>query len=227
MNFYKLSFSLCVVFLPVRLYAAEYISDTGFAAECPITGYSTEVAPKCSSWCKNKYGDTKYGTMVSSAKCSSLGIESNYEYCCANNAASSIVLGCVCADSNQITIKDKSGGKSYSMVANDDGTYDYTCENLYCFCNTAYYGARQLVSESTTGTCTKCPCIEDTYNTSSGAKLCGWTANNYMSLQDNANAPSYTINDCKVGPITGVISEQYRTYNSTEGTFVLSGACPY
>lgn len=206
---------------------ASYITNIGFGAECPKTGLDSVIASECSSWCKSQYGNTVNGTMITSSTCSKIGIQSDYKYCCVNNAALDIVNKCKCADANQITVADISNGNSFRKTDNGDGTYYYTCENLYCFCGTRYYGARQLMSASTSNACTKCPCVADVYSSSTGEQLCGWTANNYVNMTNNASAPSYTIDNCKAGPATSLTPEKYRTYSDDSGVFVLSGPCTY
>lgn len=209
------------------VYSGVYISDIGFGAECPLTGNDSVVAPQCSTWCKNRYGNTMYGTMVISQQCRTMGIESDYTYCCANNAALDIINKCKCADANQLTVADKTNGKSYRKSNNTDGTYSYTCEDLYCFCDISFYGSRQLMSQSISGACTKCPCDNNVVNTYGNSPLCGWTHNNFALLTDNEKAPSTNITNCKAGPISSGIPEQYRTYKDNSGTFVLSGPCQY
>lgn len=222
-----LLFLMFLFLVEFESFAGVYTSTVGFAAECPKTGNASVVAPQCSSWCKSQYGSTYNGSMVVADLCSKFGVDSNYRYCCITNATLDIVNKCKCDDPNQITVYDKNSGKSYKKTDNSDGTYSYTCENLYCFCNLSYYGSRQLMTASTDGACKKCPCVDNTYATYGGAQLCGWTANNYITLTDNSKAPSYTITDCNVGPISSAIPETYRTYQDLSGIFVLSGPCSY
>ena len=211
-------------------FCGTYTSTTGWVTPCKQTGYDSELGAKCATWCKNQYGSTMYNTTVTSENCSNYGItDTSYKVCCVNYAAMDIKNYCKCADPNQITVADKSTGKSYTTSKSGSGdstVLTLTCSDNYCFCNTAYYGKRQTMSVSTTGTCTKCPCMDDTYSASSGAQLCGWTANNYSSLTDNSKAPNTTLADCKAGPVPGV-PEQYRTYNDTSGQHILSSYCTH
>lgn len=226
---------VCVMIAQIQLYAGSFISGMGFVAECPITRKAGDPNDKlgqdCDKWCSNldtnQYNDGVYyygEEPLYSFLCSYYGIESSYVYCCGNKTATSIMTSCKCADKNQVTVN---GGKdAYRILPNDYGAYDITCSNLYCFCNTSYYGPRQLMNVSTDGTCTKCPCVEDVFRQAGGSQLCGWTANNYQNLK-NPDAPSTTIKDCKAGPVTSAMPEQYRTYFDPSGVFVLSGPCNY
>lgn len=224
----KKIFLIYIFFISFNSYAGRFITNKGFATECPLSGTGSSVITNCRNHCVNRYGTSYNGSLMTIALCSFLGIDSNYTYCCANQAAVDVVTYCTCADPNQITVYDISGGDSYKQTKNTDGSYTYQCYNLYCFCNVSYYGSRQLMSNSSYGACTLCPCVDDTYSTSTGKQLCGWTANNYMSFTNNAEAPSYSITDCKVGPVAaGAVPEAYRTYEDPTGTFVLSNACPY
>lgn len=211
---------------PAPTWAAKYITNKGWAAPCPKTGQDTAVASECSSWCKSTYGTTKYGTTVTSFSCDALDFESTYKYCCGNNAARDIVLNCRCADAHQITVADKTGGRSYTKTASGSA-YEYTCSNLYCYCNSQYYGARQTMSASTSGACTKCPCVANTYYKTNNAQMCGSTPNTYSQLTDNTKAPSTTITNCAVGPVSSAVPVQYRTYYDNTGTFEMTGSCSY
>lgn len=221
---------------------AAYISNTGFIAPCTgsvyystATEYSAE-ATKCGTYCNTTYGTKsgslyyKYGTQLfGTYACADLGYTDTDDYfCCVNNAAIQILNNCKCADENQLTVNDKTNGTSYTRTDNGDGTYDLTCQDLYCFCNTEYYGTRQLLSKSTSGACTKCPCAENTYNASTNEQLCGKVANNYITLTNNTNAPSTTITDCKLDTTCGSMPEAYRPkYDDGTGIFTLSGCCNY
>lgn len=221
-------FGMMLTLATTPTWAGQYITNTGWAAPCPKTGQDTVIASECSSWCKSTYGTTKYGTTVTSFSCSTLGIESTYKYCCGNNAASDIVNKCRCADAHQITVADKTGGTAYTKTASGN-EYEYTCSNLYCFCDADYYGTRQTMSASTSGTCKKCPCVVPTaYGSSSNTQLCGRTnPSAFTNITTNDKAPSTTITNCKAGPVSSAIPVQYRTYYDDAGTFVLSGQCSY
>ena len=224
---------LFLLFDPMSLNAGTYIDTEGFAAECEISGagmQSGELPVACSVWCKQQYGNTFNGSMVIATQCESLGIINySYEYCCTNNATLDIVRDCTCDDPHQITYIGKTGGASYKKTLNYDNSYTFTCENAYCFCGNGYYGTRQWMTSSSAGACTRCPCVEDTYATAgTEEQLCGWTnSTGFSEVKENSQAPNSTITNCKIGPITTAIPEQYRTYRDPTGTFIMTGFCQY
>jgi len=217
-------------------FAGEYISNTGWAQPCLLTGNSdASLAPACNTWCQNQYGSTYYGTAVAATRCDIIGIEdTQYLYCCVNKAATDIIYNCKCSDPNQLTIQDKSSdsvaGIAYTVKSVGEGDGEiltFTCSNSYCFCDSQYYGERKTLSASASGDCTKCPCLPDTYGQNTNTKLCGWTANGYYSLNDNTKTPSTTLANCKIGPASSSIPVAYRTYEDLVGTFVMDTYCPH
>lgn len=210
-------------------FGAYMVNKKGWATPCLLTGTSSSLAPSCATWCQNKYGTSQYESTVTSYACSNIDMtDTTYEYCCVNNTLLDIIRNCKCADPNQMTVSNNSG-KSYTktVVSGSGNTQvlEYVCSNLYCFCDASYYGTRQLMSSSTSGTCTKCPCQPDTYSSLSNTALCGTTRSSIIT--NNANAPSTTLENCKVGPITSVIPETARTYYNSKGTFILDSQCAY
>ena len=221
-----------------NVFAAAFVSGTGWARPCQQTGYDSELGGKCTTWCQQSYGTTYAGSAMSVGSCASVGItNTSFKMCCMNRAAQDIIRDCKCADPNQLTVKDRTSNdtgnnKAYTITYSNSDYPDLevatlTCHNLYCFCDREYYGERKKIGQTASGDCKKCPCEPGTYSTSNGSQLCGWTTNNFINLVEDANAPSTTLASCKLGPVSSGSPIAYRTYDDLKGRFTMDTYCPH
>lgn len=213
--------------------SSQYNGLNANAAPCEISGNTASVGSQCATWCKNQYAywvDNSSINFVTSINCQKVGIKSDYEYCCVNNALTIMYSvddkGCRCPGENRTTVLGEYA-ISKTLIDSEIKIYSYECNDYKCFCDNGYYGVTKKLSQSyASDTCTKCPNMESNNYGYNGSPIAGQTFNSIVNISDDSKAPgSSDITACNIGP-SCAMSPYCDRYDET-GKWKTATACYY